>query len=65
MNFQSFSQITFAFKVTPQLLARGMVWAAVMGLIQRLVPARPPRACHRVGAAGIVMLPSVDAFSQK
>jgi len=39
MNFQSFSQVTFAFKVTPQLLARGVVWAAVIGLIGGLFPA--------------------------
>jgi putative ABC transport system permease protein len=39
MNFQSFSQITFAFKVTPQLLVRGVVWAAVIGLIGGLFPA--------------------------
>jgi len=39
MNFQSFSQVTFAFKVTPQLLARGIVWAAVIGLIGGLFPA--------------------------
>jgi putative ABC transport system permease protein len=39
MNFQSFSQITFAFKVTPELLARGVVWAAVIGLIGGLFPA--------------------------
>jgi putative ABC transport system permease protein len=39
MNFQSFSQITFAFKVTPQLLIQGIVWAAVIGLIGGLFPA--------------------------
>ena len=39
MNFQSFSQITFAFKVTPQLLVRGIVWSAVIGLIGGLFPA--------------------------
>ena len=39
MNFQSFSQITFAFRVTPQLLVRGVVWAAVIGLIGGLFPA--------------------------
>ena len=33
MNFQSFSQVTFAFQITPQLLARGVAWAAVIGLI--------------------------------
>ncbi len=39
MNFQSFSQITFAFRVTPQLLVRGIVWSAVIGLIGGLFPA--------------------------
>jgi putative ABC transport system permease protein len=39
MNFQSFSQITFAFKVTPQLLVQGIIWSAVIGLIGGLFPA--------------------------
>jgi putative ABC transport system permease protein len=39
MNFQSFGQVTFAFQVTPQLLARGIIWAAVIGLIGGLFPA--------------------------
>jgi putative ABC transport system permease protein len=39
MNFQSFSQVTFAFRVTPQLLVRGVVWAAVIGSIGGLFPA--------------------------
>jgi putative ABC transport system permease protein len=39
MNWQSFSQITFAFRVTPELLARGIVWAALIGLIGGLFPA--------------------------
>ncbi|MFZ0828742.1 MAG: ABC transporter permease [Verrucomicrobiia bacterium] len=39
MNFQSFSQIAFAFKVTPALLWRGIVWAALIGLIGGLFPA--------------------------
>jgi putative ABC transport system permease protein len=39
MNWQSFSQIAFAFKVTPQLLIRGIVWSAVIGLIGGLFPA--------------------------
>ena len=39
MNWQSFSQITFAFRVTPELLARGVAWAAVIGLIGGLFPA--------------------------
>jgi putative ABC transport system permease protein len=39
MNFQSFSQVTFAFRVTPELLVRGIVWAALIGLIGGLFPA--------------------------
>jgi putative ABC transport system permease protein len=39
MNWQSFSQITFAFRVTPELLVRGVVWAALIGLIGGLFPA--------------------------
>jgi putative ABC transport system permease protein len=39
MNFQSFSQVTFAFRVTPALLVRGIVWAALIGLIGGLFPA--------------------------
>jgi putative ABC transport system permease protein len=39
MNFQSFSQVTFAFKVTPQLLAQGIIWSIGIGLIGGLFPA--------------------------
>jgi putative ABC transport system permease protein len=39
MNFQSFSQVTFAFKVTPALLMRGVIWATLIGLIGGLFPA--------------------------
>jgi putative ABC transport system permease protein len=39
VNWQSFSQVTFAFQVTPQLLIRGIVWAAFIGLIGGLFPA--------------------------
>ena len=39
MNFQSFSQITFAFRVTPELLVRGIIWAALIGIIGGLFPA--------------------------
>ena len=38
MNWQSFSQITFAFAVTPQLLVRGIVWATVIGFMGGLLP---------------------------
>jgi putative ABC transport system permease protein len=39
MNFQSFSQVAFAFKVTPELLVRGIIWSALIGLVGGLFPA--------------------------
>jgi putative ABC transport system permease protein len=39
MNFQSFSQVAFAFRVTPRLLMQGMVWATAIGLMGGLLPA--------------------------
>jgi putative ABC transport system permease protein len=39
MNFQSFSQVAFAFDVTPGLLVQGIVWAAAIGLIGGFFPA--------------------------
>jgi putative ABC transport system permease protein len=39
INWQTFSQIAFAFKVTPQLLVRGVAWAAFIGMIGGLFPA--------------------------
>ncbi len=39
MNFQSFSQVAFAFKVTPALLVRGVIWSLIIGLIGGLAPA--------------------------
>ena len=39
MNFQTFSQVAFAFRVTPQLLAMGLFYALLMGLIGGLFPA--------------------------
>jgi len=39
MNMQSFSQITFAFAVTPPLLVQGIVWATFIGLVGGLFPA--------------------------
>lgn len=39
MNWQSFSQVTFAFRVTPELLVRGIVWASLIGLLGGLFPA--------------------------
>lgn len=39
MNFQSFSQIAFAFAVTPSLLAQALMYAVLMGLLGGLFPA--------------------------
>jgi putative ABC transport system permease protein len=39
MNFQSFSQIAFAFSVTPKLLAMALFYALLMGLVGGLLPA--------------------------
>ncbi|MGD1031338.1 MAG: ABC transporter permease [Opitutaceae bacterium] len=39
LNFQSFSQVAFAFMVTPRLLVEGIVWATLIGLIGGLWPA--------------------------
>lgn len=39
LNWQSFSQVAFAFKVTPGLVVGGMVYALVIGLVGGLLPA--------------------------
>ena len=39
MNWATFSQITFAFAVTPALLVQAIVWSAVLGLLGGLFPA--------------------------
>jgi putative ABC transport system permease protein len=39
MNFQTFSQVAFAFRVTPTLLGLGLFCALAMGLIGGLLPA--------------------------
>jgi putative ABC transport system permease protein len=39
MNFSTFSQVAFAFQVTPGLLIMGLVYALVMGLVGGLFPA--------------------------
>lgn len=38
MNFSTFSQITFAFTVTPSLLVQGLVYALILGFIGGLLP---------------------------
>jgi putative ABC transport system permease protein len=39
MNFQTFTQVAFAFRVTPELLATGLLYALMMGLVGGLLPA--------------------------
>jgi putative ABC transport system permease protein len=39
MNLQTFSHLAFAFKITPELLVKGIVFALVMGFIGGLLPA--------------------------
>jgi len=39
MNFQTFSSLAFAFKVTPDLLVRGIIFALAMGIVGGLLPA--------------------------
>lgn len=51
INWQTFSQVAFAFTVTPQLLISAIVWATVIGLIGGLFPA--VRAARRPIAAAL------------
>jgi putative ABC transport system permease protein len=39
LNVQTFSQVAFAFRVTPDLLWQGMSWAGLLGLVGGLLPA--------------------------
>jgi putative ABC transport system permease protein len=39
MNFQTFSNLAFAFKITPELLIKGVIFALVMGVVGGLLPA--------------------------
>ena len=39
MNFQTFSQVAFAFRVTPELLVLGLLYALAMGLVGGVLPA--------------------------
>jgi len=37
-NFGSFSQLTFAFTVTPQLLVTGLWYSLILGIVGGLLP---------------------------
>jgi putative ABC transport system permease protein len=39
MNFQTFSQVAFAFAVTPRLLVQGLTYSLIMGMVGGLLPA--------------------------
>ena len=39
-NWSTFSEVAFAFRVTPALLLNGMIFAVVMGVVGGLLPAR-------------------------
>jgi putative ABC transport system permease protein len=39
MNFQTFSHVAFAFKITPELLGWGVLFALAMGVVGGLLPA--------------------------
>ncbi len=51
MNFQTFSNLAFAFKITPELLVKGILFALAMGLIGGLLPA--VRAASRPVASAL------------
>ncbi len=38
-NWSSFSEIAFAFRITPELLLNGVIFAVVMGVMGGLLPA--------------------------
>jgi putative ABC transport system permease protein len=51
LNFQTFSHLAFAFKITPDLLMSGMIFALIMGVVGGLPPAI--RAARRPVAAAL------------
>jgi putative ABC transport system permease protein len=51
INWQTFSQVAFAFRVTPALLVSAIIWAAAIGLLGGLFPAI--RAARIAVAAGL------------
>ena len=51
MNFQTFSHLAFAFKITPGLLVAGMIFALIMGVFGGIPPAL--RAARRPVAAAL------------
>ena len=50
-NWQSFGELTFAFRISPKILMQGLMFAVVMGFVGGLLPAR--RAARAVVATGL------------
>jgi putative ABC transport system permease protein len=54
MNFQTFTEVAFAFRVTPQVMVTAVVFALILGLVGGTWPAlraasmRPTEAMRRV-----------------
>ncbi len=46
LNWSSFSQVAFAFAVTPALLVQGIIWSLLMGLVGGLSRRSGRRACR-------------------
>jgi putative ABC transport system permease protein len=53
MNFQTFTEVAFAFRVTPQILLGAIIFAAMLGILGGAIPAwraarmRPTEAMRR------------------
>jgi putative ABC transport system permease protein len=39
-NFSTFSEVVFQFRLTPKLMLQGIIFAAIMGTVGGLLPAR-------------------------
>ncbi|HEX6925436.1 MAG TPA: ABC transporter permease [Longimicrobiaceae bacterium] len=50
-NWQTFGEMTFAFRITPQILLLGLGFAVLMGIVGGFLPAR--RASRQVAAVGL------------
>ena len=52
MNWQTFSHMAFAFKITPGLLIGGIIFALIMGVVGGLAASHSRRtASNRIGSA--------------
>ena len=50
-NWNSFSEVAFAFKITPRLMLNGLIFAAIMGFVGGFLPAR--RAARQTVAVAL------------